>query len=133
MDDLRTYVSLVSLALALWQYSRNRGIKKLISLEAVELHKNIAFALGAAQSAKESLKTGASAIAEIGRSEGLMQALLFESAKLFCNLKNTTIDDVDDLITSRQLSNDYRDMYYSFSNKKRGTFRNALKTIRRVF
>ncbi|MHB9012668.1 MAG: hypothetical protein ACYC49_10665 [Ignavibacteriaceae bacterium] len=133
MDELRTYISVFSLAFGIWQYLQNRKIKKLISLEAVELHKNVAVALGATQEAKKAIIAGASPNTEVGRAEGLTQAILFESAKLFCNLRNTSIDDVDDLITNGQLSNGYKDIYYSFSNKRRGLIRAVLKYFRRLY
>jgi hypothetical protein len=132
-DDVRIYVSVLSLAFAIWQYVQNRRIKKLISLEAVELHKNVAVALGAAQSAKATMNAGASPAFEVGREEGLMQAILVESAKLFCNLKNTSINDIDELIANGQLSESYKDIYYSFSNNKRGLTRSALRILRKLY
>lgn len=132
-EYLRIYISVLSLAFGILQYLKNRRTKKLIALEAVELHKNIAVALGAAQSAKLLSEQGKSPNFEIGRAEGISQAILYESAKLFCNLKDTTVDDIDDLIASGQLSENYKHVYYSFSDKKRGWIGKALKSLSKMF
>lgn len=132
-EYIRIFISVLSLVFAVWQYFRNRRIKKLISLEAIELHKNIAKVLGATQSAKIALENGNSPNFEIGRAEGISQAILYESAKLYCNLKDTKIDDIDDLISSSQLQPDYRHIYYSFSDARRGWISKQIKKIKKLF
>ena len=135
MDQLSTTelisitVSVFSFAFAIWQYINNRRMKKLISLEAVELHNNVSFALGATQAAKNAIVDGQSPSNEIGRAEGLCQAILHESAKLYCNLSNTKVDDIDDLISSGQLKESYKNIYYSYSGTKRGYFRLFMKWL----
>ncbi len=126
-DTIGIIFSILSLSFAVWQYLQNRRIKKLIALEAVELHINIAKALGATQAAKTEIANGKSPSFEVGRAEGLCQAVLYESAKLYCNLKGTKIDDIDDLIKNGQLEKGYKDIYYSFSDTKRGYFGKILK------
>jgi hypothetical protein len=137
MDNPITYigisVSVASFIFGIWQYLQKRRIKRLISFEAVELHKNVAVALGATQGAKAAIANGTSPAIEVGRAEGLAQAILFESAKLYCNLKNTTLDDIDDLIINRQLLEEYREIYYSFSNNKRGFIRVIIKYLRKIY
>jgi hypothetical protein len=132
-DNARLLVAILSLVFAVWQYLQKRRTKKLIALEAVELHKNIAVALGATQDAKDAITKGLSPSTEIGRAEGLCQAVLFESAKLYCNLKDTKIDDIDDLINSGQLTENYRHIYNSFSDKKRGPISMMIKNILKIF
>ena len=131
-DLIKLLITVISIVFAIWQYLKNRRIKNLIALEAVELHKNVGLALGAIQSAKVALTNALSPSIEIGRAEGLCQAILFESAKLYCNLKNTKNDDIDDLISDGKLSDKYKDIYYSFSNKRRGWLRNKLKSISKL-
>jgi formate hydrogenlyase subunit 3/multisubunit Na+/H+ antiporter MnhD subunit len=80
-------VSVASFIFGIWQYLQKRRIKRLISFEAVELHNNVAVALGATQGAKAAITNGTSPAFEVGRAEGLAQAILYESAKLYCNLK----------------------------------------------
>lgn len=128
-ENARLLIAVLSLIFAVWQYLQKRRTKKLIALEAVELHKNIAVALGATQAAKDAINNGLSPNTEIGRAEGLCQAVLFESAKLYCNLKDTKLDDIDDLIKNNQLTENYRTMYYSFSDKKRGPISMLIKNI----
>lgn len=94
-ETIKIIISIISLSFAIWQYLQKRRTKKLIAMEAVELHKNIAVALGATQSAKEKIANGQSPSFEVGRAEGLCQAVLYESAKLYCNLKDTKTDDID--------------------------------------
>ena len=90
-------------------------------------------ALGATQGAKAAITNNTSPAFEVGRTEGLAQAILFESAKLYCNLKNTSIDDIDDLINNGQLLEEYRAIYYSFSNNKRGFIRIGIKYLKKIF
>jgi hypothetical protein len=133
IENVRLMVAILSLVFAVWQYLQKRRTEKLIALEAVELHKNIAFALGATQAAKDAITKGLSPSTEIGRAEGLCQAVLFESAKLYCNLKDTKLDDIDDLIKNGQLTEDYRHIYNSFSEKRRGPISMLFKNIMKIF
>jgi formate hydrogenlyase subunit 3/multisubunit Na+/H+ antiporter MnhD subunit len=132
-DNLRLIVAVASLAFALWQYLQKRRMKKLIAFEAVELHKNVAVALGATDAAITAIANGNSGIGEVGRAQGLCQAILFESAKLFCNLKDTKLDDIDDLISNNQLAENYRHIYYSFSNPRRGYLSKFIKWVSKLF
>jgi hypothetical protein len=132
-NDIRTYISVVSFAFAIWQYVQKRKIEALISLEAVALHQNVAKALGAVQGASRAIGNNTSPVFEIGVVEGYNQAMLVESAKLYCNLKNTTIDDIDSLVTNQQLVDKYKDIYYSFSSRRRGMIRAILKWLRNIY
>ncbi|MBV5282081.1 MAG: hypothetical protein JZU53_06545 [Paludibacter sp.] len=132
-DNIKILISILSLMFAVWQYSQKRKIKKLIALEAIELHKNISKALGATQAAKIAIATKQPPSAEIGRAEGICQAILYESAKLYCNLKDTKLDDIDDLISNGQLNEMYKDIYYSFSDSRRGSLRKITKWILKIF
>jgi hypothetical protein len=132
-DLVKILIAFLSLVFAIWQYLQKRRIKKLISFEAVELHKNVSVALGATQAAKNAITNGSSPSTEIGRAEGLCQAILYESAKLYCNLKDTKIDDIDDLINNGQLDSDHKHIYYSFSDKKRGWLSCKMKKLSKIF
>ena len=132
LELLKTLISFFSIAFAIWKYRQERRTKKLIALEAVELHKNVGLALGAIQNAKDAIIDGQSPSFEIGRAEGVCNAVLFESAKLYCNLKDTKIDDIDDLITSKQLEEKYKEIYYSFSDPQRGFFSMMIKRMKKI-
>jgi hypothetical protein len=132
-ENIRVIVAIASLTFAIWQYFQNRRIKKLIALEAVELHKNIAVALGATDAAIRAINAGTDGRAEVGRAQGLCQAVLYESAKLYCNLKNTKLDDIDDLIANEQLADNYKHIYYSFSEERRGNLGQLKKWISKQF
>ena len=133
INYLRIAISILAILFGLWKYLQNRSIKKLISMEAMELHKNIGFALGAIQGAKDAALNYRSPILEIGRSEGISQSILQESAKLYCNLKNTTLDDIDDLIQNGQILDQYRTIYYSYSSPRRGWIGAIWKNIKSWF
>ncbi len=133
LSDLRTYISVASFAFAIWQYVQKRKTEALISLEAVALHKNVAQALGAVQNASRAIGSGTSPVYDIGVVEGYNQAMLHESAKLYCNLKNTTIDDIDNLVANNQLMDQYKNIYYSFSSRKKGLIRVILKWLQRLY
>lgn len=123
MNYIRIGFSILSLAFGVWQYMKRRSIEHLISLEAVELHLNVGKALGAIQGAKEEIRKGDNPNVQIGMTEGILQAMRNESAKLFCNLRNTTIDDINELIKNEQLIEKYKDAYYAYSKRKVGWIR----------
>lgn len=133
LDYLRTTISIIAFAFAIWQYWQRRKIKRIISLEAMELHKNAAVALGATEDAIKAINTKNSPEIEIGRSRGLLQAVLVESVKLFCNLRNTTLDDIDEMIHDKQVLEQYGDIFRGFSNHRRGFFRRVIKCIRKAY
>jgi hypothetical protein len=130
-DITKNILTLFSIVFGIVQYVQKRGIKHLISFEAAALHKNVGKALGAIQGAQNN--TGESKEHLIGMAEGINQALLIESAKLFCNLRDTTIDDIDELIKNDQLPEKYREFYYSFSKRKIGAIRRLGKWISKIY
>lgn len=133
LTDFRIYITLISLLFGIWQFWQKRKIKQILVLEAVELHKNISQALGAIQNAKEAIRNNKYPANEVGIVEGYNQAMLHESAKLFCNLQNTTLDDIDDMINNHQLIEDYKNIYYSFSSGKKGFLRKIVSCIKRIY
>lgn len=130
LSIISSVVTITAFFFAIWQFVQKRKIKHLITFEAIELHKNVAIALGAIQSAKDNINNSNTLLHEIGRTEGLCNSILLESAKLYCNLKDTRLDDIDDLIKSKQLEASYIDIYYAYSKPRRGILRNSLKEIK---
>lgn len=131
IDFIRIIIAVLSFIFAIWQYLQKRNIKRLIALEAIELHNNIALALGFNQEASRKIlesKTNEANIA-IGKTEGVCQAILHESAKLYCNLKNSKIDDIDFMIENNQLNEQYKNIYYSYSDKKRSWLTLKIKRL----
>ncbi len=121
-DNIRIAFSILSITFGVWQYVQRRKVEKIITIEAVELHNNIAVALGATDAAINAINNNGNVSASVGRSQGLCQAVLHESAKLYCNLKNTSLDDIDKLVSDNQLAERYREIYYSYSTPRRGFF-----------
>ena len=133
LSYIRIGFSIASIAFGIGQYISRRRTERLIATEAVELHQNVAVALGAAQAAQIQVQAGTSPAFEIGRAVGVNQAVLHESAKLFCNLKNTTQDDIDDLITGNHLRAQYREIYYAYSSPRVGWIRRCLRRLGKAF
>lgn len=122
-QELVKYViPILTTAYGIWQTKRKNQIKRLMSNEAVGLHKNIAFVLGAVQAARNDARAYTNPLYEIGRSEGLANAILLDSAKLYCNISEATIDDIEALIANGQLSKDYRHIYLAYSKPRKGWF-----------
>jgi preprotein translocase subunit Sec61beta len=119
-------ITAISLAFAIFQYRKNRKIKQLRIYDALMLHKLSARALGAIQGVNdcnETLKRFSEdentkkikIIYDIGLSEGYCQSLLIETAKIFCNLKNITLQEIDSMINAGQLMKNYKDTYTLFA------------------
>jgi hypothetical protein len=123
VNYIRIGFSIFSIAFGIWQYLKRRSVEHLISLEAVKLHMNVGIALGATQGALNDVNNSKSPANHIGMAEGMNQSMLFDSAKLFCNLRNTTIDDIDVLIKNGQLPEKFKHIYYSYSKGKIGLLR----------
>jgi hypothetical protein len=133
LRELAPYITIASFLFGLWQYWRRRKIEELISHDAVELHLNVAQALGSVQKAKTLIQNNSSAVYEIGMVEGYNQALLHGSAKLYCNLKNTSLADIDELIKNGQLVDKYKNIYSAYSKAKLGLLRYSWKYLKRIF
>jgi hypothetical protein len=133
LKEFAPYITIASFLFGVWQYWRRRKLEELISHDAVELHLNVAQALGSVQSAKDLIQNNSSAVYQIGMVEGYNQALLHGSAKLYCNLKNTSLDDIDNLIKNGQLPDKYRNIYSSYSKAKIGLLRYSWKYLKRIF
>jgi|GEM_PF-2142575 len=130
---LRIGTVVISIFFAIWQYWQRRRIEKLIALKAIELHKTISIALGAAQQAIAAGANNVQANVQIGRVEGLTNAALVESADLFCNLKKTTLDDIEEMVANQQIAAHYQDIFNAFSSRRIGFIRKVLKCIAKVY
>lgn len=133
INYVRTAISVVALAFGIWQYLQRRKIKRILSLEAIELHNNAAVALGATEAALSAIASKSPPDTEIGRARGISQAVLVGSVKLFCNLRDTTLDDIDEMISNQQILKQYGDIFRGFSNHKRGFIRQVIKCMRKVY
>ena len=130
---LRIGTVVISIFFAIWQYWQRRRIEKLIALKAIELHKTISIALGAAQQAIAAGANNVQANVQIGRVEGLTNAALVESADLFCNLKKTTLDEIEEMVANQQIAAHYQDIFNAFSSRRIGFIRKVLKCISKVY
>lgn len=115
---ITTTITILSTVVGCWQYTKSRKTKKLMIYEAITIHNNVAMVLGAIQNVKKNINNGESSKFEIGRAEGLSQAILHESAKLYCNLSNTTNKEIDSLVKNHKLKEEYNEIYYSYSHNK---------------
>jgi hypothetical protein len=130
---LGTTITVISLLFGIYQYCKNITIKQLRISDALLLHKLSGQALGAVQGNNNDSKmlekfsengNLKKIIYDIGLSEGYCQSLFIETAKIFCNLKNISIQEIDNMIKNEQLDEKYRNIYKSFAGgnaKCRGT------------
>jgi hypothetical protein len=130
---LRIATVIISVFYGLWQYFQKRKLENFISNKAIGLSKTIAIALGASQAAKKSLNNAQVASNEIGRTEGLINSALIESADLFCSLRRTTIDDIQELSQNNTTINDYQAIFKMFSDRKIGFIRRVFRCISKVY
>lgn len=136
-DDLMSIVRIVTVFISvfygLWQHLQKRKLENFISNKAIGLSKTIAIALGASQGAKGLLHNPTQAAIEIGRTEGLLNSALIESADLYCSLKKTTIDDIEELALNNKTINDYTEIFKMFSDRRIGLLRKFGKCISKIY
>lgn len=124
-----TIITIISLLFALWQYYRSRRITAFFEAQAMDLHQNIAQALGAVQNAKNPRFNPDELRLEIGRAEGLCQALLNNSASNLLNVSNLSVNQIEDRIVEGRLSEDYRIIYLSLARNKQARIARWWKRI----
>jgi hypothetical protein len=123
-DSFSLIITLSSLIFAILKYSQTRKLKTTTEIQALTLHQNIALALGAIQEAEKLTETNKSPHIQIGRAEGICQALLVDSASFYCNLINITIDDIKERAADGRLSKDYIHIYNNCAIRPYGKLRN---------
>jgi hypothetical protein len=123
-----TVITVVSGIFGIYQYRKNASIKRLRIFDALLLHKLSAQALGAVQGNNNCSKmlekvSGSEfekkVIYDIGLSEGYCQSLFIETAKIFCNLQNISIKEINMMINNGQLDKQYKYIYISFAKDKK--------------
>jgi len=132
MNNILTIISIVitiiSLAFAIYYYKKNIKIEQIRIYDALLLHKLSAQALGAIQGNNQYTKlleniSGEGSIKkiiyDIGLNEGYCQSLFIETAKIFCNLNNISILQIDNMINNEQLPKEYRNIYVSFAKMEK--------------
>lgn len=130
---LRIAAVFISLFYGLWQNFQKRKLENFISNKAIGLSKTIAIALGASQAAKNSIANVPVVSNEIGRCEGLINIALIESADLYCSLKKTTIDDIEELAKNNDTINIYTDIFKMFSDRKIGLIRKVGRFFSKLY
>ena len=130
---LRMGIILLSIGYGIWQHVQRRKMEKFIAHKAMELNRTISIGLGAAQSAITSITAGTSPAVDIGRAEGLFNAALVESADLYCNLKKTTLDEIEEMVANKQIIDHHQPIFNTFSNRRIGFLRRVLKCIAKVY
>jgi len=119
-----TVLAIISTAIAIVQSRKNRKVKKMRIDDAMTLHNLSAQTLGAIQGNNDCNNTlkrfsvdenAKKVIYDIGASEGYCQSILIETAKIVCNLKDVTIQEIDDLIKAGILKEGFRHIYTSFA------------------
>jgi hypothetical protein len=130
LSDVGTIVTIISLAFAIWQYTRNRKIKAFFEAQAMDLHQNIATALGAIQISKEKIDKPEVLRIELGRAEGLCQGLLHNSASNLLNVTDLSLDQVHERIADKRLFPQYAHIYIHLARNKKPRI---IQWLRRIF
>ena len=124
-------VTFLSLIYGFIQNKQKREIKRLAANDAIVNHQIAGVALGAIQHVKNNT---VNPLIEVGVTEGYLQSLVSGTAKLYCNIKNTTIEDIDEMITNDQLVGNFKQAFYQCStNAKRGFLRNFIKRLEKLW
>ena len=127
-------VSLLSLFFGFLQYWRKNEIQRLAANDAIEIHEIAAMGLGAIQGAKGKVEANQNPSIEIGITEGYLQSLTTGTAKMYCNILKTTIEDVNEMRKNEQLTDNFLKAFRQYSvNQKRGLLRNLLRWLKRLW
>lgn len=112
-------VSLLSIAVAVWQTNKNSNLKKYIKSDAMELYSKTAILLGSAQTCLKELQLGNNSIAiqEAGRAEGMAQALFQRSIKNIYHHFDFTRKNVDEWIDKRKIQEHHKDAFLKYAEK----------------
>ena len=122
-----TIFTILSFSFAIYQSCKIIKIKRLRIYDALLLHKLSGQALGAIQginsenkmlkrlSEKKSSKE--KIIYDIGQTEGYCQSILIETAKIYCSLKDITIQEVNSMIEKGILCGN-KEIYLPFAKNK---------------
>lgn len=136
-DSLRVIsilVAVISFVYGIIQNRRRKALERRVANDAIEIHDNVAKGLGAIQAAKLQSTNGQDPSFEMGRTEGYLQALVTGTAKTFCNIRKTSIEDIDEMINSNQLMPNFRSAYIQFSHiERRGLFSNFIKWVKKLY
>jgi len=112
-------VSLVSIAVAVWQTIKNNNLKKYITAEAMKLYSETGMLLGSLQSCLKELQAGNINLAgqDAGRAEGFGQALFQSSIKNISHHFDYTSKDIDDWITKKKIEEHHKNAFLKYSKK----------------
>jgi hypothetical protein len=130
VDFISFSLTAASIVYGFWQRNEKRKVEKIILNEAIEIHQNVSILLGEIQRAKTNIAQNTNANFEIGKAEGLADGILHESAKLFCNMKQTSISDIEAMIKVGKLNPNYKHIYLSYSILDNSWFCKFFKNIK---
>lgn len=127
-------LSLLSLIFGFFQYWRKKEIQRLVANDAIEIHEIAAMGLGAIQYAKGKIQGNQIPLVEIGITEGYLQSLATGTAKMYCNIQKTTIEDINEMVKNKQLKENFLSAFLQYSvNQKRGYLRNFLRWLKKIW
>lgn len=129
---LKMLAGLVTAFYGLWQHFEKRKLENFISNKAIAISSIIGIGLGAVQEAKRQTNPQ-NIMTEIGRAEGLLNAALIDSADIYCNLKKTTILDIEEFSQSNDTIKGYKDIFLKFSAREEGLIRRMIKAIKKLY
>jgi hypothetical protein len=112
-------VSLASIAVAVWQTNKNSNLKKYIKSDAMELYSETGILLGSAQTCLKELQAGNNSLAiqEVGKAEGMAQALFQRSIKNIYHHFDFTRKNVDEWINKKKIQDHHKDAFLKYAEK----------------
>ena len=118
-DIISYIVSIVSVAVAVWQTIKNNNLKKYIKSDAIELYSETSMLLGSIQTCLQELQAGKSDLAtqEAGKAEGMTQALFQRSIKNIYHHFNFTRKKVDEWIEKKKINEVHKNSFLKYAEK----------------
>ena len=112
-------VSLLSIAVAVWQANKMSNLKKYIKSDAMELYSEAGILLGSAQTCLKELQAGNNipAIQEAGKAEGMAQALFQRSIKNIYHHFRFTREKVDEWVVKKKIREYHKDAFLKYAEK----------------
>jgi len=112
-------VSLVTIAVAVWQTVKNSNLKKYIKSDAMELYSETSILLWSVQTCLKEMQAGNNnfAIQEVGKAEGMAQALFQRSIKNIYHHFNFTRKKVDEWINKKKIPEHHKDAFLKYAEK----------------
>ncbi|GEM_PF-1351879 len=112
-------VSAASIVVAVWQTVKNYNLKKYIKSDAMELYSETGILLGSVQACLKELQVGNNSLAiqEVGKAEGMAQALFQHSIKNIYHHFNFKRKKVNEWIKEKKIRESHKESFLKYAEK----------------